>query len=60
MGQRESRPQSESQGVEAPPDYYALLEVDENATADEIRVRKNIRPLCLTQTTRPTRNRSVD
>lgn len=41
MGARESRPQGagETNGEAAPPDYYTLLEVDENATQDEIRVR---------------------
>lgn len=38
MGARESRPEGESEVAEAPPDYYSLLEVDENATADEIKV----------------------
>lgn len=41
MGQRESRPQDDTQATDAPPNYYELLEVDENATADEIRVRKD-------------------
>ena len=42
MGARESRAQNEEAGDQAgPPDYYALLEVEESATADEIRVRSH-------------------
>lgn len=45
MGARESRAENPegADGQTAPPDYYALLEVEENATSDEIRVRE--RPL---------------
>ena len=41
MGARESRAQNPEDAEEqaGPPDYYELLEVDENATQDEIRVR---------------------
>ncbi len=43
MGARESRTQGEqADGAAGPPDYYALLEVDESATADEIKVRKRL------------------
>ena len=39
MGARESTAQAPRDAAEAgPPDYYALLEVDEDATADEIKV----------------------
>jgi len=42
MGARESRSQQEAEdgdnGIGASQDYYAILEVDENASADEIRV----------------------
>lgn len=42
MGARESRTQNPegTDGPAGPPDYYALLEVEESATADEIRVRR--------------------
>lgn len=36
MGAGESR--AHGGGEAGPPDYYALLEVEESATADEIRV----------------------
>ena len=41
MGARESRAQNpeDADRQAGPPDYYALLEVEETATADEIRVR---------------------
>ena len=42
MGAGESRARGDAQDDAAaagPPDYYALLEVDESATADEIKVR---------------------
>ncbi|TFK86714.1 DnaJ-domain-containing protein [Polyporus arcularius HHB13444] len=46
MGARESRAQGEqADGAAGPPDYYALLEVDESATADEI--KKSFRRLAL-------------
>lgn len=39
MGARESTARNPEEAFEqGPPDYYALLEVEENATADEIRV----------------------
>ena len=41
MGARESRPNDESAGTttdSAIEDYYALLEVEENATSDDIKV----------------------
>jgi hypothetical protein len=40
MGARESRSQQEpdDDGTTTQDDYYTILEVDENATADEIRV----------------------
>jgi len=41
MGARESRSQQEAgddDGDTTSQDYYAILEVDENASADEIRV----------------------
>ena len=42
MGARESRAQGEeADNAAGPPDYYALLEVDESATADEIKVRRH-------------------
>ena len=43
MGANESNTRNTPQDAGAaggPPDYYALLEVDENATADEIKVRR--------------------
>lgn len=40
MGAGESRARGQPEdATAAPPDYYALLEVDETATADEIKVR---------------------
>ena len=44
MGARESRAQNpeDVEGQAGPPDYYELLEVDENATQDEIRVRVGV------------------
>ncbi|KAH9848423.1 DnaJ domain-containing protein [Lenzites betulinus] len=47
MGAGESRARGEAQadGVAAPADYYALLEVDESATADEI--KRSFRKLAL-------------
>jgi DnaJ family protein A protein 5 len=39
MGARESRPAPDgADGTDAPEDYYQLLEVEETATQDEIRV----------------------
>lgn len=38
MGARESKVRGEADDSPGPPDYYALLEVDETATADEIKV----------------------
>jgi hypothetical protein len=40
MGAQESRSQQEADndGITPQDDYYTILEVDENATADEIRV----------------------
>lgn len=40
MGAQESRSQQEADndGITAQDDYYTILEVDENASADEIRV----------------------
>lgn len=38
MGANESRSQQETDDAAASQDYYAILEVDENASADEIRV----------------------
>lgn len=38
MGANESRSHQEADDAAAPSDYYAILEVDENASADEIRV----------------------
>ena len=40
MGAQESRSQQEADndGISPQDDYYTILEVDENATADEIRV----------------------
>ncbi|KAL7279397.1 hypothetical protein ACG7TL_007238 [Trametes sanguinea] len=47
MGAGESRARGDAQSEEAagPPDYYALLEVDESATADEI--KRSFRRLAL-------------
>ncbi|KAI0346304.1 DnaJ-domain-containing protein [Trametopsis cervina] len=46
MGARESTARNaQEQTGEGPPDYYTLLEVDENATADEI--KKSFRRLAL-------------
>ena len=70
MGARESRAQGEeADNAAGPPDYYALLEVDESATADEIKVRRHFLSFCrnynlsssigLRLTTRPRRNRSA-
>ena len=45
MGARESRSQQEAGddgGDTASQDYYAILEVDENASADEIRVSPRV------------------
>lgn len=39
MGNRGSAPNGPQDPDEGTPDYYALLDVDENATADDIRVR---------------------
>jgi hypothetical protein len=38
MGANESRSHQEADDAAAPQDYYAILEVDEDASADEIRV----------------------
>lgn len=39
MGARESTARNPQEAAEAgPPNYYTLLEVDEDATADEIKV----------------------
>ena len=38
MGANESRSNQEEADDAATQDYYAILEVDENASADEIRV----------------------
>ena len=38
MGANESRSHEEVDDAAASQDYYAILEVDENASADEIRV----------------------
>lgn len=45
MGARESRARNpeDAEGQAGPPDYYALLEVEETATADELRVREFIK-----------------
>lgn len=42
MGARESTNRgsgSKTPAAESAPDYYQLLEIDENATADEIKVK---------------------
>jgi hypothetical protein len=49
MGASESRSQQESDddGI-TPPDYYTILEVDENASADEIKVSQSLSPVATT------------
>lgn len=48
MGARESTARNPQGAAEAgPPDYYTLLEVGENATADEIRVSKQAKRIAL-------------
>ncbi len=39
MGNDQSRSQGDREEVEGPIDYYELLQVDIEATADEIKVR---------------------
>ena len=43
MGANESRSPQEADDAAAAQDYYAILEVDENASADEIRVSSCVR-----------------
>lgn len=47
MGAQESRSQQEADndGTVPQDDYYTILEVDENATADEIRVSLSLSPI---------------
>lgn len=47
MGAQESRSQQEADndGTVPQDDYYTILEVDENATADEIRVSFSLSPI---------------
>lgn len=43
MGASESRSQQEADDDgSTPPDYYTILEVDENASADEIKVSQSL------------------